>query len=377
MPRTLIIGDIHGCWEELQELLDRAGLSAGDTILSVGDLVDRGPDPGPVVAFFRDGIPREVAGSGSDGVVAPDGTIRRVICGNHERKHIRGILSFSQQIARLQLMWAAPSRISHDPASVAAAGARYADAVRWMGALPFHAEEPGYRAVHWGMFPGTPLADTPEDVRAGTTSGDAKLRERYGDQPWYERYTDDLPVAFGHAVVGDEPLILRDRVYGLDTGCCHGGWLTGLILPERRIVRVKARGDGWARSRAEWQVPVMKDHDWPGMTWPQLRKQLDKLRDPEADAAATIAEILAWITAVAALIPALADRLDAELARLQAEFPEDAAFGQAAQAHPAGGWLLRHKRGRLSRERLGCESPAQVLALAAALGVDHKVPARP
>ena len=247
MARTIIIGDIHGCFGELQELLDRVGPVAGDTILSVGDLVDRGPDPRGVVDLFRR--------------PAADGVERRAICGNHERKHIRGVLSHSQQIARLQLGQVRPDRAFDE--------GRYAEDVAWMAGLPFHVETPEFRVVHWGLYPGVPLAEVPEDVRAGTTSGDAKLQER------------------------------------------------------------------------------------------------------------TVAEILAWAEAVRAEIPALADRLDGALAALQAEFPDPDAFGAGASAHPAGSWLLRLHRGRLSREHLGCESPRAVFTLAAALGATLSAPERP
>mgnify|MGYP000931711560 CR=1 FL=1 len=50
---TLIIGDIHGCFDELVELCDRAGIGDGDVVVGVGDVVDRGPQPGEVVDFFR------------------------------------------------------------------------------------------------------------------------------------------------------------------------------------------------------------------------------------------------------------------------------------------------------------------------------------
>lgn len=44
--RDLIVGDIHGCFGKLQATLDEAGFNsdAGDRLISVGDLVDRGPD---------------------------------------------------------------------------------------------------------------------------------------------------------------------------------------------------------------------------------------------------------------------------------------------------------------------------------------------
>lgn len=330
MQRTLIIGDIHGCHAELLDLLDRAAIGDDDLVVSVGDLVDRGPDPGPVVEFFR---------ARAHSVV---------LCGNHERKHVRGVLSYSQQITKLQL------------------GARYEDHVRWMATLPYHYETDAVRVVHWGHYPGVPLAEVPEDVRAGTTSGEKHLRERFGERAWYEHYEDERPIVFGHAVVGPEPLVVRDRVFGIDTGACHGMRLTGLLLPELRLVSVPARADHWARVRVAWQVPVLRTLAWPTMTFEQIDRKLRSLRDPELDAA-VIDRIGAWAAALRAAIPDLRARLDAEVARLAAEAGEG--FGRAAAAHPAASWLQRRRAGKLSSEHLGCASPQQLLALAAALGV--------
>ena len=53
LGRTLIVGDVHGCWEELQELLRAAQIGDGDQVIAVGDIVDRGPDSAKVLEFFR------------------------------------------------------------------------------------------------------------------------------------------------------------------------------------------------------------------------------------------------------------------------------------------------------------------------------------
>ena len=327
--QTLIIGDIHGCHAELLELLDRAAIGDGDLVVSVGDLVDRGPDPGAVLDFFR----------------ARPGSV--VICGNHERKHVRGVLSYSQQVTREQL------------------GERYDD-VRWMAGLPYHWERDDVRVVHWGLYPGVPLDEVPEDVRAGTASGDARLKERFGERPWYDFYEDDKPVVFGHAVVGAEPLVRRDRIFGIDTGACHGMRLTGLLLPSLRLVSVPARADHWEQVRRTWQAPVLRTYPWPTMTFEQIDKKLRSLRDPELDGD-VLGRIGAWAQGLRAAIPDLAVRLDAEVARLAAEAGED--FGRVAATHPAASWLQRRRSGKLSSEHLGCSSPQQLLTLASALGV--------
>jgi calcineurin-like phosphoesterase family protein len=331
MQTTLIVGDIHGCHAELLDLLDRAAIGEGDLVVSVGDLVDRGPDPGAVVDFFR----------------ARASSV--VLCGNHERKHVRGVLSYSQQVTKLQL------------------GGRYEDDVKWMSTLPYHWERDDVRVVHWGLYPGVPLAEVPEDVRAGTASGDAKLKERFGERPWYDFYDDDKPVVFGHSVVGAEPLVVRDRVFGIDTGVCHGLRLTGLLLPAMRLVSVPARADHWAAVRGAWQVPVLRTLPWPTMTFEQIDKKVRGLHDPELDEG-VLGQITAWTAALRGAVPALRERLDAEIERIGAEAGED--FGRVAAAHPAGSWLLRRRTGRLSPEHLGCSTPQQLLTLAASLGVE-------
>ena len=49
MPRTLAIGDIHGCLDPLNLLIDRLRPSTSDTVIVLGDVVDRGPDSKGVI----------------------------------------------------------------------------------------------------------------------------------------------------------------------------------------------------------------------------------------------------------------------------------------------------------------------------------------
>lgn len=71
--KTLAIGDIHGCYAELQDLLEEAELTHGDRIIALGDIVDRGPETPEVLDFFHTHL-----GASS-------------LMGNHERKHIRSL----------------------------------------------------------------------------------------------------------------------------------------------------------------------------------------------------------------------------------------------------------------------------------------------
>ncbi len=219
---TLVIGDIHGCYLELLDLLDRAGLGAGDEVLAVGDILDRGPDGPQVLNFFRT---RPGAAS---------------ILGNHERKHLRSARGEvepapSQQITRLQF------------------GPAYPDCLAFLATLPRHRDLPDALVVHGFWEPGVPLERQRDTVVTGTLSGEHHLTRRL-DRPWYELYDGPKPLIVGHRDYhGDgRPLVHRDRVFGLDTGCCHGGRLTGLLLPQFRLVSVPARADHWQRLQRDF-----------------------------------------------------------------------------------------------------------------------------
>ena len=212
--RRLVIGDIHGCWRSLNALLDKAGLGDEDEIISIGDLVDRGTDSAAVLRFFRT-TPRA-----------------RAIMGNHERKHIRsgggatpdddGLIETRAQIGE----------------------ADYPAALLWMAALPVYLDLPEALLVHGFFLPGVPLVKQPEQVLVGTQAGEMLVRERCA-WPWYEHYDGEKPLIVGHRDYTGQQQVLnyRERVYGLDSRCIYGGWLSGLLLPEFRLVQVRCADD--------------------------------------------------------------------------------------------------------------------------------------
>ncbi|WP_218135731.1 metallophosphoesterase [Nonomuraea jiangxiensis] len=61
--RAVVVGDVHGFVEELLELLERAGLRPDDLLVSVGDVVDRGPAPGEVGGRCRTSSRTSMSGS--------------------------------------------------------------------------------------------------------------------------------------------------------------------------------------------------------------------------------------------------------------------------------------------------------------------------
>ncbi len=225
--KTLIVGDIHGCWDEFQTLLDRAALSADDQIISVGDMVNRGPESPRVLEFFRD---------------TPNA---RAIMGNHEMKHI--------QAADGEKSPSKPELITRHQF-----GDDYDAALDYMRSLPSYAQLPQVDLAHAFFEPGVALADQRDDVLIGLDSGEDYLRQKLVEHLWYEVYDGVKPLVVGHRAYleGARPLLYPPgavpRVYGLDTGCVYGGSLTGMILPDFRLITVISRANYWSRLKREY-----------------------------------------------------------------------------------------------------------------------------
>ena len=213
--RTLIVGDLHGCREELEDLLEQAGWEDGDQLVSVGDLVAKGPDSLGVVRRFR-----ELGG--------------RAVRGNHDQHCLH---------------WWDAKLASEPPPALRPAHQRVADELgdddwRWLADLPLwlELEEHDALVVHAGLIPDLPLEEQdPYDLmNMRSILADGTGSRSYEDgTPWAERWPGPRLVVFGHDAV--RGLQVRPHAIGLDTGCVYGGWLTGVWLPERDLVSVPAR----------------------------------------------------------------------------------------------------------------------------------------
>jgi serine/threonine protein phosphatase 1 len=304
--KRLIIGDIHGCYDELQALLDKAGLSSDDEIIAIGDIVDRGPDTPKVLDFFR-AHPKAQS-----------------IIGNHERKHIRSYRgeiqpALSQVISRAQF------------------GDGYADAVAFMQTFPLFIDLPEALLVHGFWEPGVPLTEQRENVLAGVMSGEGYLQHRYG-WPWYDYYDGPKPIIVGHRqyLENGKPLIVGGRVFAIDTGCVRGGTLTGLILPDFTLISVRACENYWFRVS---QTFVRTEHFALGEIPPW---------DEEADKLLTaifnhILQVHEKVLADLASEPSFNELTPRQPAKMYAEKVEDS---------PLRPWLHRARQGKLTTESL-------------------------
>jgi hypothetical protein len=215
--RTIVVGDVHGCREELDGLLDRVAFASGDRLVFVGDLVARGPDSLGVLDIVR-----------------RTGAI--VVRGNHEQK----LLEWRD--ARLAWM--------HGHASAKPPiGKMHRDLARslrpvdWslLANAPCFVDLPEHalRVVHAGLDPGLPLDDqhpmTMMRIRTVKERGPRGKR----DVLWGSRWHGPPHVIFGHHAAPG--LQLHPWATGLDTGCVYGGRLSAMVLePGMKVPRAYA-----------------------------------------------------------------------------------------------------------------------------------------
>jgi hypothetical protein len=217
MSRTIVIGDIHGCRAELERLLDACGAGADDRVISVGDLVAKGPDSAGVVRLFR--------GRGYEAVL-----------GNHDA-HVLGMLKLSPPDAE---------RLRR-PHHFEVAASLSAEDVSWLSALPLWIRIPSgthggedVLVVHAGLMPGLPLTEQNRDhlLNLRSIRNDGSGSKRIEGAPWASLWPGPEFVVFGHDAI--RGLQQHGHAVGLDAGCVYGGRLTALILPDRQFVSVKA-----------------------------------------------------------------------------------------------------------------------------------------
>jgi len=204
MPRTLFIGDVHSCADELLDLVDRAALTAGDRVVFTGDLLSRGPKPHEVLKLYRE-------------------LLGRAPVGNHEQRLL--------DAHRARQRGEKGPRLSPSHQAIV----RELSPEDWelLEALPLLVEVPEHGVVvaHAGVDPSLPLAEQDPWVLTHVRSIDAdgKPSEKWGEL-WGVRYAGPAHIVFGHNARKSPQL--HPFATGLDTGCVYGGRLTAMILPE-------------------------------------------------------------------------------------------------------------------------------------------------
>jgi predicted MPP superfamily phosphohydrolase len=207
--RTIVVGDIHGCYDELASLLQKVGFGQDDRVVCVGDLVTKGPKNREVLELFM-----------------TDARFSSVL-GNHDlalRRKWQGEkikLKPSQKATHKELKTAKETYLG------------------FLNRLPFTIDLGTHLVVHAGLRPNVALySQTSEDMTLLRTLG--KNRESQDGTPWYDVYDGEKIVLFGHwPSRSPEPRRGRKAI-GLDTGCVYGYNLTAYIVEADELVSVPA-----------------------------------------------------------------------------------------------------------------------------------------
>jgi len=220
------IGDLHGCPDELEVLLGRLGIGADDTLVFLGDYVDRGPGVRTLIERLirlRSEAPRTV-----------------FLRGNHEDMLLAYVgLPGRYPEAYLANGGAATLASYGVPTDVpgAVAGSRLPPAhLEFVRTLTLMHRDDQYLFVHAGIRPGVALEkQTEEDL--------LWIREEF----FAARHDLPLTVVFGHTPQREVRLGLPFHL-GLDTGLVYGNKLSCFDVAGRRLVQV-ARGGRRATER--------------------------------------------------------------------------------------------------------------------------------
>ena len=261
-----LIGDIHGCGDELEELLGMLGYvpdipgtasvwrhPEGRKVVFLGDLVDRGPRVPDVLRIVM--------------AMARAGT---ALCvpGNHDAKLVRWLKGKNVRISHG--LERTIEQLEREPAELRAEAAAFLDG------LVSHYVLDGGRlvAAHAGMkaeMQGRASGRVRDFALYGETTGEMDELGLPVRLNWAAEYRGAARVVYGHTPVG-EPQWLN-RTINIDTGCVFGGRLTALRYPELELVSVPARQTYAGTPRPFLSPPV------DGLTAQQMQDEVLDLED--------------------------------------------------------------------------------------------------
>jgi len=226
MSRIIFVGDVHGMKNELQQLVEKLSPGKEDTLIFLGDLLDKGPDSPGVVKFVRS---------------LKDQTNLVLIKGNHERKHERfrhkianDKISDAHQIKGSKEIAGITKELLQEDIDFLETSVIYYQIGKY---LALHAGIPGNMRELPSLFPKTGKEQRWLELLTFTryvgynTGRMVPLGQEDDDDPFWAEVYDGR---FGRVVFGHQPW--RDGVHwfdhaiGIDTAAVHGHELTALVV---------------------------------------------------------------------------------------------------------------------------------------------------
>lgn len=222
-----IIGDVHGCLDELQLLLGNLGYlesgsrmhPEGRTAVFVGDLVNRGPDTPGVLRLVMNMVE-----SGS----------ALCVLGNHDQKllrYLKGAPDSEKDMAELL------NQLREQPDEFCRKVVTFLDSLPTQIVL----DEGNLIVAHAGLkesMHGVDSAEAREFAVNGEVTGEIDAHGKPVRYNWAADYHGKPFVVYGHNPVREPEWL--NRTMSLDTGCVYGGKLTALRYPEMTLVYVPA-----------------------------------------------------------------------------------------------------------------------------------------
>ncbi|HWP23348.1 MAG TPA: metallophosphoesterase family protein [Candidatus Binatia bacterium] len=214
-----VVGDIHGCSEELRRLLESLRLSSGDTLVFLGDYIDRGPDSSGVVSSLLE-LEKNY----------PDVSLI-FLKGNHEDM-LLSFLGLGGDHGDMFLMNGGGATLEsyglkHDrTAGQDALSAIPPEHLGFYRRLTTYHVMDSFLCVHAGINPQKPLAEQSEEEMLW-------IRNSF----IYRSHPLPYTVLFGHT---PQPTVFFDLPYkvGLDTGLVYGNMLTCLEVDEKVLYQI-------------------------------------------------------------------------------------------------------------------------------------------
>jgi len=248
--RTIAIGDIHGDFDALQTLLAKLPeLDAEDTLVFLGDYVDRGPHSAEVIDLIRHELPKRTKAQ------------IKALRGNHEDGWIRvfdggwpefvipannGCLATYRSFVKKPFSegdFMEPEEF----AVMQNASFLPADVLAWLRDLPFWYEDEHAIYVHAGLIENEHgwlhPKDTPNPLYLLWVRTLRFFTEYNGKRVICgHTSTDNLPPELD-GFTPEDPLDIwgRDKVFVIDTGCGKGGFLTALELPSLTVYESRVK----------------------------------------------------------------------------------------------------------------------------------------
>lgn len=260
---TYVIGDVQGCYEPLQRLLDGIAFDpAHDTLWFVGDLVNRGPQSREVVRFVKALGDQAVTVLGNHDLALL--VVAEGVSKGHATDTFHDILAGADRDELLD--WLRRQKMIHvagehvmvhagllpqwSVQQAVALGREVEHALRGDGYREFLGHLYGDEPTRWrdelsGFDRLRVITNAMTRLRLSRADGTMEFRHKAGlarlpagFMPWYDvpnRASADATVLFGHwASLG---LLVRPDVIALDTGCVWGRALSALRLEDRQIVQ--------------------------------------------------------------------------------------------------------------------------------------------